>query len=162
MNERLRKILVVDDEPDLVASLCRILKYRGFEAASARDGREATEMNLSWQPDAVIMDVRMPRQNGIEACLEMQRARTNVLVILMTGFSDALDEANESIFAEADRRGRVEVMMKPLDLDRVMKLLRNQEQPSPAPTPSLNGSWLDAVQDASSSSGGRPSRTRVE
>lgn len=161
MSEGLRKILVVDDEPDLVASLSRILKFRGFQVESARDGREAVEKNLNWQPDAVIMDVRMPRQNGIEACLQMQRARENVLVILMTGFSDALDEANESIFAEVDRRGRVEVMMKPLDLDRVMKLLRDQEPASPVAYPPESGRWLDAVQNATVSPGGR-SRTRVE
>lgn len=128
------KILVVDDEPDVVSSLSRVLTLKGFQVTSARDGKEATARNLSWLPDAVIMDVRMPRMNGIAACLEMQRTRPGVLIILMTGFADALDEANENIFSEAGRSGRVEVMMKPLDLERVMGLLSSaQEEPaSPA------------------------------
>jgi DNA-binding NtrC family response regulator len=133
MNSKRLKILVVDDEPDLVTSLSRVLELRGFEVKAARDGKEAIAKNLEWEPDAVIMDVRMPRLNGIAAYLEMQRTRPGVLVILMTGFSDALDEANESIFEAAARNGRVEVMMKPLDLDRVMALLTSGDSwPLPA------------------------------
>jgi DNA-binding response OmpR family regulator len=144
------KILIVDDEPDMVSSLSRILTARGFEVGSACDGKEAVAMNLEWEPDAVIMDVRMPRLNGIEACLEVQRARAEVLVILMTGFSDALDEANESIFAEAGRNGRVEVMMKPLDLDRVMSLLRAEGDRSfPQLTEDSVTGWLDTVENRS-------------
>lgn len=124
MEARPIKILVVDDEPDLVSSLSRILALQGFEVECAHDGKQAVEKNLEWEPDAVIMDVRMPRQNGIEACLEMLRERKEVLVILMTGFSDALDEANESIFAEAGRSGRVEVMMKPLNVERILAVLQ--------------------------------------
>lgn len=147
------KILVVDDEPDMVSSLSRILRARGFEVSCACDGKEAISKNLIWEPDAVIMDIRMPRMNGIEACLELQRVRTSLLVILMTGFSEALDEANESIFAEADRNGRVQVMMKPLDLDRVIGLLRAGEELSPAsPAPDNVVGWLATVEGRS----GRP------
>ena len=153
-------ILIVDDEPDMVSSLARILMARGFEVDSACDGKEAVTKNLDWAPDAVIMDVRMPRLNGIDACLEVQRARSGVLVILMTGFSDALDEANESIFAEAGRNGRVEVMMKPLDLDRVLSLLHPDESRprSQFAEDSVIG-WLETVESRSEHPGNgiRPS-----
>lgn len=125
LKPRPTRILIVDDIPDVLTSLSRVLQMRGFEVATACDGKEAVEINLSWKPDAVIMDVRMPRMNGIEACLEIQRARETVLVVLMTGFAEALDLANESIFAEAGRHGRVAVMMKPLDLDCVMDLIKS-------------------------------------
>ena len=57
----------------------------------------------------------------------------------MTGFSDALDEANESIFVRACQRGQVRIMLKPLDLDRVIQMIRKEhgaddDQP-PYPTP---------------------------
>ena len=147
------KILVVDDEPDMVASLSRILLGRGFDVSCACDGKDAITQNLVWEPDAVIMDIRMPRMNGIEACLELLRVRMSLLVILMTGFSEALDEANESIFAEADRNGRVVVMMKPLDLDRVMDLLQTEEERAPsAVAPDNVVGWLETVGDRS----GRP------
>lgn len=124
MEARPLRVLVVDDDPDMVSSMARVLGQRGFEVACANDGKEAVAKNGSWKPDAVIMDVRMPRMNGIEACLKLQRAR-DVLVILMTGFADALDEANESIFAAADRTGKVEIMMKPLDIDRIIQRIRS-------------------------------------
>jgi two-component system response regulator MprA len=124
------KILIVDDEPDMVKSLARILKSSGFEVESASDGEEAVAKNLSWEPEAVLMDIRMPRLNGIDACLKILRDRPEVLVILMTGFSDALDEANQSIFARACENSRVEVMMKPLDLDRVTALLNGETEPA--------------------------------
>lgn len=147
------KILIVDDEPDMVSSLSRVLQDRGFEVGAACDGKEAVAKNATWQPDAVIMDVRMPRLNGIEACLEVQRSRPGLLVILMTGFSDALDEANETIFAEAGRHGRVEVMMKPLDLDRVMAwLVSGGERPEEPGADDFIG-WLDKVENRSSGKG---------
>jgi CheY-like chemotaxis protein len=133
------KILIVDDEPDMVASLGRILSAAGFEVASACDGLEAVETARRWQPDALIMDIRMPRMNGIEACLAVQKERPEVPVILMTGFSDALDEANENIFVRACQRGQVRIMLKPLDLDRVIQMIRTgrglEEEEPPFPTP---------------------------
>jgi CheY-like chemotaxis protein len=118
------KILIVDDEPDMVTSLSRVLVGAGFLVESASDGQAAVEMNRVWHPDALIMDIRMPRLNGIEACLAVQTERPDVPVILMTGFSDALDEANESIFVQACQRGQVRIMLKPLDLDRVIQIIR--------------------------------------
>jgi CheY-like chemotaxis protein len=153
------KILIVDDEPDMVSSLSRILKARGFEVGAASDGQEAVAKNLKWQPDAVLMDVRMPRLNGIEACLEVQRAREGVLVILMTGFSDALDQANESIFEQAGRCGRVEVMMKPLDLDRVLGLLSSGQEPPAVPAGSVM-EWLDSVESRPSHGAAVPCKWR--
>jgi two-component system, OmpR family, response regulator MprA len=158
------KILIVDDDPDMVSSLSRIFKSRGFEVESANDGKGAVAMNLDWQPDAVIMDVRMPRLNGIDACLEVQRARSEVMVILMTGFSDALDEANESIFAEAGRNGRVAVMMKPIDLDRVIAVLGTGEERLDSQSGKDNVvGWLDTMESRSSQHGtNNRSRTRTE
>lgn len=147
MKTKSKKILIVDDDPDLVSSLARILKLQGFQVDSAFDGAEAVEKNLSWEPDAVIMDVRMPRLNGIDACLAVQKARENVLVILITGFSQALDEANQTIFAEAGRSPRVEVMLKPLDLDRVTALLGIEDDPSLSLAGRSVVDWLETTPD---------------
>ncbi len=120
------KILIVDDDPDMVSSLARNIKGAGFQVESASNGEEAIAKNLTFEPDAILMDVRMPRLNGIDACLEVQQARPEVRVILMTGFSESLDEANQEVLAQACQKGRVELMTKPLDLDRVMALLRGE------------------------------------
>ena len=132
---RIMKILIVDDEPDMVTSLSRILAGAGFLVESASDGQAAVEINRVWHPDALIMDIRMPRLNGIEACLAVQGERPDVPVILMTGFSDALDEANESIFVQACQRGQVRIMLKPLDLDRVIQIIRQEDEREGDATP---------------------------
>jgi len=141
------KILIVDDEPDMVTSLARILSKKGFHVAQACDGDEAVAKNRSWEPDAVMMDIRMPKMNGIDACLAVQRDRPEVLVILMTGFSDALDEANESIFKMASDNRRVELMMKPLDFDRVLGLLKGEISPGTIPSDDDEEErWKDVMQ----------------
>ena len=133
------KVLIVDDDPDMVTSLVRILESAGFEVESASDGEEALLKNRVFHPDFLIMDIRMPRLNGMETCLAVHNERPDVPVILMTGFSDAVDEANAAIFARACRQGRVRIMLKPLDLDRVIRIVRNgrsQDELDPVfPTP---------------------------
>ncbi|MBU6302858.1 MAG: response regulator [Verrucomicrobia bacterium] len=119
------KVLIVDDDQDMVASLERILQGAGFCVESACDGQEALLKNRCFHPDFLIMDIRMPRLNGVEACLAVQRERPEVPVILMTGFSDAVDEANTGIFVRACRQGQVRIMLKPLDLDRVIRIVRS-------------------------------------
>jgi DNA-binding response OmpR family regulator len=99
------KVLIVDDDPDMVASLVRIMKAAGFAVESASDGQEALVKNRLFHPDFLIMDIRMPRLNGVDTCLAVQRERPEVPVILMTGFSDAVDEANAGIFARACQGG---------------------------------------------------------
>jgi len=135
------KVLIVDDDPDMVASLVRIMKGAGFAVESASDGQEALVKNRLFHPDFLIMDIRMPRLNGVDTCLAVQRERPEVPVILMTGFSDAVDEANAGIFARACQGGQVRIMLKPLDLDRVIRIVRNgqaQDELVPAfPTPFL-------------------------
>jgi DNA-binding NtrC family response regulator len=117
------------------------MKGAGFAVESASDGQEALVKNRLFHPDFLIMDIRMPRLNGEDTCLAVQRERPEVPVILMTGFSDAVDEANAGIFARACQGGQVRIMLKPLDLDRVIRIVRNgqaQDELVPAfPTPFL-------------------------
>ena len=135
------KILIVDDEPDMVASLSRIMAKAGFQVESACDGQEAVEKNLSWKPDAVIMDIRMPRMNGIEACFAVQQESPDIPVILMTGFSDALDDANQSVFHQACQKRQVHIMLKPLDLDRVIRIVRGDSAVEDREPPYPNPFW---------------------
>lgn len=58
------KILIVDDEPDIVLSLSKRLHFAGYEVASARDGVEATRVAVKTKPDVVILDIGMPCGDG--------------------------------------------------------------------------------------------------
>lgn len=110
-------ILIVDDEPDMLRSLARILKLRGFEVATVGSGEAAVEHVRQREPHGILMDVRMPGIDGVEAFRRIRAIAPNVFVILMTGFTKLMDEARDE--------GPAEVLSKPLDLDDVCKLIEH-------------------------------------
>ena len=63
-----KKILIVDDEPNIVISLDFLMKREGFEVAVAADGDEALAQVAAFQPDLVLLDVMMPKKSGFEVC----------------------------------------------------------------------------------------------
>ncbi|MCO5761943.1 MAG: response regulator [Chromatiaceae bacterium] len=80
------KILVVDDEPNIVLSLEFLMKQAGFQVRTASDGEAALAAVAAEQPDLVLLDVMMPRKNGYEVC---QAIRANpdwqkVRIIMLT------------------------------------------------------------------------------
>ena len=68
------KILIVDDEPNIVISLEFLMKREGFQVAVAVDGEEALRKIVEFEPDLVLLDVMMPIKSGFEVC---QEVRTN-------------------------------------------------------------------------------------
>jgi len=66
------KILVADDEPNIVISLEYLLKREGYTVAVARDGQEALDAITRDTPDLVLLDVMMPKKNGFEVCQEVR------------------------------------------------------------------------------------------
>lgn len=66
------KILVADDEPNIVISLEYLLKREGYTVVVARDGQEAVDAILREQPDLVLLDVMMPKKTGFEVCQEVR------------------------------------------------------------------------------------------
>lgn len=70
------KVLIVDDEPNIVISLEFLMQQSGYEVAIARDGEQALAQMVSFQPDLVLLDVMLPLRNGFEVC---QKIRENSL-----------------------------------------------------------------------------------
>jgi DNA-binding response OmpR family regulator len=66
------KILVADDEPNIVISLEYLLKREGYTVVIARDGHEAVDAIVREQPDLVLLDVKMPKKTGFEVCQEVR------------------------------------------------------------------------------------------
>ncbi len=68
-----KRILVADDEPNMLRVLTLILQRAGFEVRTARDGREALESILETPPDVLVTDIQMPRMTGEQLCRELER-----------------------------------------------------------------------------------------
>lgn len=87
------RVLVVEDEPNIVDSLSFLMKQAGFEVAIARDGEAAMRMMQSRVPDLVLLDVMLPRRDGYEVCREI-RARAewkDVRIVMLTAKGRELD-----------------------------------------------------------------------
>jgi CheY-like chemotaxis protein len=77
------KILVVDDQQSIAATLATILESEGYKTATAFSGEEAVQMASSFRPDCIVSDVMMGAMNGIEAAIEILRALPYSKVLLL-------------------------------------------------------------------------------
>ena len=81
-----KKILIVDDEPNIIISLEFLMKKEGFEIAVAGDGDEALAKVASFAPDLVLLDVMMPKKSGFEVCeaLRADPAHAALKIVMLT------------------------------------------------------------------------------
>lgn len=92
------KLLIVDDEPLARQRLCRMLRARGpgDEIREAADGVEALEQNARFEPDVVLLDIRMPGMDGIEAARHMAQAEHPPAIVFCTAYDEYAIAAFES------------------------------------------------------------------
>ena len=86
-----KKILIVDDEPLIVKGLKYSLEQDGYETDSAQDGEEAVNKFFAGQYDLVLLDVMLPKLDGIEVCQRI-REKSNVPIIMLTAKGDDMDK----------------------------------------------------------------------
>ncbi|MCI1747052.1 MAG: response regulator transcription factor [Acidipropionibacterium sp.] len=111
-------ILVVDDDRAVRESLARSLHYSGYEVDTASDGVEALAKLSSIHADAVIMDVMMPRLDGLEATRMLRENGNDVPILILTA-RDAVGDRVDGLDAGAD-----DYMVKPFALDELLARLR--------------------------------------
>jgi two-component system alkaline phosphatase synthesis response regulator PhoP len=89
-SEKGRKVLIADDEPDILEILKYNLSNEGYDVIAAKDGDEALEKARRAQPDLIILDVMMPKKTGVEVCqiLRSQAAFKDTLIIFLTAVND--------------------------------------------------------------------------
>lgn len=112
------QILVVDDDQAVRDSLTRSLQYSGYEVSSASDGLEALAKLSALRPDAVVMDVMMPRLDGLETTRMLRSTGNDVPILILTA-RDAVDDRVDGLDAGAD-----DYMVKPFALDELLARLR--------------------------------------
>lgn len=119
------RVLVVDDDHGMASTLGDILDAAGYRVEVAYSGPEAIESVRRRAPDCILMDVRMPDLNGLEAFREIKRLSPESYVIFMTAY------ASSALVDEARQEGAVDVVPKPLDLERLLHLIEQSAQKTP-------------------------------
>jgi two-component system response regulator MprA len=112
------RVLVVDDEPQLRRALERALKLEGYEVALAPDGEEALTEIASAPYDAVVLDVLMPRRDGLSVCRELRERGDRTPVLMLTA-RDAVQDRVDGLDAGAD-----DYVVKPFALEELLARLR--------------------------------------
>jgi len=90
--QRRAKILVVEDEPAMVAGLRDNFEFEGYEVITAQDGIEGLERALEESPDLVVLDVMMPRMSGLEVCKQLRAKRASLPIIMLTARGQEIDK----------------------------------------------------------------------
>ena len=112
------RILVVDDDHAVRESLRRSLQFNGYDVAMAGDGAEALASIARAAPDAVVMDVMMPRLDGIEATKALRTSGNDLPIIVLTA-RDSVGDRVEGLDAGAD-----DYLTKPFALEELLARLR--------------------------------------
>ncbi|MBI5512958.1 MAG: response regulator [Deltaproteobacteria bacterium] len=114
------RVLVVDDEPNVVETISAVLRRKGHRVSNAADGAEALAQVQAERFDLVLMDVRMPGMDGVSALQQMRALPDPPRVVLMTAWSAP------HLLEQACQAGAVDVIPKPLDLPRLLGLIEDQ------------------------------------
>jgi CheY-like chemotaxis protein/two-component sensor histidine kinase len=115
-----RRILVADDNPDSATTLSIMLEVLGNEVRIAHDGEEAVKLAREFRPDAILLDIGMPRMNGYDACEKIRRqdGGADAFIVALTGWGQEEDK-NRSRAAGFDRH-----LVKPVEPAMIETLIR--------------------------------------
>lgn len=129
LNERDRpaKVLIVDDEPQIVRVLRTALSAQGYAVRVAAHGIEGADVAREWEPDLVITDVSMPEMNGVDLCRELRQASQVPIIVLSV-------RNNERMKIEALDAGADDYVTKPFSIQELQARVRAQLRRTTADT----------------------------
>lgn len=115
------KILIADDEPNIVISLEFLMKREGFEVTVAKDGEEAVQCIRRDRPDLVLLDVMMPRRTGFEVCQEVRSdpALAGMRILMLTA------KGRDTEVAKGLALGADAYMTKPFSTKELVEKVRS-------------------------------------
>lgn len=124
----MKKILLIEDDPQIVLGLSDALTFEGFEVLSASQGAEGVELANKHNPDAVILDLMLPDGNGFQVCQELRSTNRVVPIIMLTARSEEADKIR-GLDAGAD-----DYVTKPFSVGeliaRMRAIFRRAERPT--------------------------------
>jgi len=124
-----KRILVVDDEPQITRVLRTALTGSGYEVRTANDGLAGLRSVREWQPDLVVTDISMPNMNGIELCRQLRAESTLPIIVLSV-------KGEEKTKVEALDAGADDYVTKPVGMDELLaRVRRNLARAQPTEDP---------------------------
>lgn len=111
------RVLIVDDDADVLRPLCAYLERSGYNVSAAQDGREALQVIPTQVPDVLLSDIGMPNMDGLELCRQARALRPDLPVVLMSGWASEVDPAT------AQAVGAKALLAKPFAMQQVTDLL---------------------------------------
>jgi len=132
------KILVVDDEPDLLTTLQFRLQQEGYAVETADNGLAALDRARSQRPDLIVLDVMLPGENGYRVSHtlreeEEQAGRARTPILLLTARDLSSDPEREKMFMDFSQADLM--MYKPFDMGDLLEKIQGLLSPSPATSP---------------------------
>jgi two-component system response regulator HydG len=119
------KILVVDDNQDLLETFAMILKRRGYAVQTAVNGVSAVAKFQDQEFDVTLMDIVMPEMNGVDASKKMKELDPEASIILMTAYSD------EELMQTARKQGVRQIIHKPIKIDELLAVINEAANGEP-------------------------------
>ncbi len=120
-----KRILIVDDEPQILRALKQSLKLNQFEVRTASDGESALDTFRDWSPNLVVTDLSMPLMNGLELCREIRKVSEIPIIVLSV-------KGEEQIKIEALDTGADDYITKPFSIDELLARIRAALRRSPS------------------------------
>lgn len=108
------RILLAEDDSPARHCLSRVLKKEGWDVVQASDGQEAVSLFVQEKIDVVLLDIKMPKLDGLDALHAMRQATDDFAAIVLTGYGD------EAAAVKAMREGALNFLKKPVDLDQLI------------------------------------------
>ena len=118
-NQKMSKILIIDDERAIRRALREILEFEEFEVVEAENGKDGFEKASSTVFDMIFCDIKMPQMDGMEVLDELLKAKIDTPVIMISG------HGNIETAVQAIKKGAFDFIEKPLDLNRILVTIRN-------------------------------------
>ena len=111
------QILLVDDNEDFLDSTKDVLEIEGYQVVTATSGKQALHLAEAGKFDIILMDIKMPKMNGVEAFIKMKEYDPNVKVILFTAYS------LKNLVKRAHQEGAHAIFSKPLEMTRLIRAI---------------------------------------
>jgi DNA-binding NtrC family response regulator len=127
MADESRKVLVVDDEKTTTDTLTVIFRDHGYQARGVYSAEEAVDVIADWQPNLALLDVNLPRMNGVDLAIALKASAPKCRVLLFSGYPNTEDLLN----AAAEKGHLFEMIAKPVHPTLLLNAVDNSLSDTP-------------------------------